>query len=275
MGMPFPIKAEQLALEYTAQVNPKDPIRKVSEHDIDGFEGILIARPEKQGWYILHDRRIPLLGRRNFTIGHELGHYMLHRHIVQKFECNQKALLDYGSAESKVREHEANTFASYLLMPIDDYRNETNGHEMSFDVLEHCADRYCVSLTAAVLKWLEFTTETAVFVVSRDGFMLWSRASTSARQRGYVWRPGTPLPPGSLAAEASRYRPQDRAGVAMPKGAWHPSDETREMLIVSDQYESSFSLVLFNDIGGAEIDEPQAVDAFDRVMQPFERDRHV
>jgi hypothetical protein len=34
-----------------------------------------------------------------------------------------------------------------------------------------------VSLTAAILKWLEFTPESALLVCSRDGFIDWAVSS--------------------------------------------------------------------------------------------------
>ena len=39
---------------------------------------------------------------------------------------------------------------------------------MDLDVLGHCAERYDVSLTAAILKWLSYTDEKAIVVMSRD-----------------------------------------------------------------------------------------------------------
>ena len=62
-------------------------------------------------------------------------------------------------------------------MPLNDFRNQISG-EVSLDSLGHCADRYGVSLTAAILKWLSYTDEKAVVVMSRDGFMNWASAST-------------------------------------------------------------------------------------------------
>jgi hypothetical protein len=45
------------------------------------------------------------------------------------------------------------------------------------DIISHCADRYRVSLIAALLRWPEYTERRAVLVVSRDGFILWGRSS--------------------------------------------------------------------------------------------------
>lgn len=59
------------------------------------------------------------LGRKRFTIAHELGHYML-EHKIDKYDVlYRKAISDYSgySDEEKVREQEANYFAGCLLVP--------------------------------------------------------------------------------------------------------------------------------------------------------------
>lgn len=62
------------------------------------------------------------------------------------------------SKDDKDIEGQADLFASYLLMPLDDYRKQVTG-TVDLDLLGHCADRYGVSLTAAILKWLQYTEE--------------------------------------------------------------------------------------------------------------------
>jgi Zn-dependent peptidase ImmA (M78 family) len=52
----------------------------------------------------------------------------------------------------------ANVFAANLLMPLDDYRRQINARaKADLDMISHCADRYRVSLIAALLRWLEYT----------------------------------------------------------------------------------------------------------------------
>lgn len=59
--------------------------------------------------------------RRNFTIAHELGHIVLHSHIVENLSSvedreNDMNMITNESAKSRM-EYQANTFASFLLMP--------------------------------------------------------------------------------------------------------------------------------------------------------------
>ena len=51
------------------------------------------------------------------------------------------------------REEEADTFASFLLMPLDDYRAQLDGEEITGNFFHHITERYGVSLIAACRKW--------------------------------------------------------------------------------------------------------------------------
>jgi hypothetical protein len=81
-------------------------------------------------------------------------------------------------------------FASYLLMPLPDYRQQV-WRAVDLDVMRHCADRYGVSVTAAILKWLSYTEEKAIVVMSIDGYMKWSWSSTPAFKSGAFFRTRT------------------------------------------------------------------------------------
>lgn len=44
--------------------------------------------------------------------------------------------------EDQARKMDANQFASYLLMPIDDFPRQIAGQAINLDLLARCADRY-------------------------------------------------------------------------------------------------------------------------------------
>ncbi|MCY8121826.1 ImmA/IrrE family metallo-endopeptidase [Bacillus spizizenii] len=54
--------------------------------------------------------------RRNFTLGHELGHYFIHSEMQSQFTDRTKDLVDNSI---KPFEIQANVFASYTLLPKD------------------------------------------------------------------------------------------------------------------------------------------------------------
>lgn len=80
----------------------------------DGFLGIFTYANNGQPYIIIKDN-ISNVGRRNFTIAHELGHYFL-CHELKNGQCFDADILEDGTAVNAI-EREANYFASCLLMP--------------------------------------------------------------------------------------------------------------------------------------------------------------
>lgn len=260
--MNFPVMPEQIALEYSKQRFQGEPIATVTARTVEGFEGALIKSPKHSHWYILYTPREDLPGRENFTIAHELGHYLVHRSGADRFECRQEDVLDEDGYRYRQREKEANTFASYLLMPMNDFREQVKGQTISLDLLGHCADRYRASFTAAALKWLEFTQDIAMLVVACDGFALWSKSSQRAQEKHLWWKTGRPIPQGALIAQTiSSGRPDP---VVHPPGVWSYYDPTTELAIVSDRYDLQIALIIYPDTsGGPKHYDTEPNDAFD------------
>jgi hypothetical protein len=274
-GPRFPIDVSTIALDYSRRF--PDPVTKIAKAGVETFEGALLPLRKTGGWAILYNPSIPVLGRINFTVAHEWGHYLNHRDRVRQsgFECNQQRVLGYdGDAEVRRLEIEADQFASYLLMPIDDFRRQVIGQPMTLDLLNHCADRYAVSRTAAARKWIEFTEERAVLVVGRDGFVLWSRSSDSAYKSGVYYKSGAPLPEGSVAARPGLIDRDDAAaGVELPQGTWRSDEPAREVTIFADRYDLTISLLLLRRETPlqlrAELFDEEPEDEVDRIAKGF------
>lgn len=243
-GQSFPVRVKDIALEVT-RTRFADPVDCVKPHGIAGIDGMLSKSQKKNNWCISYDESVTVPGRINFTTAHELGHYLLHRKQRDTFQCGQVQIIEYGSPESKRIESQANTFASYLLMPRNDFDIQIVGHELSFELLGHCADRYETSLTATALKWLEFTTEAAMLVVAdHDEFICWSYCSRAARRIGAYISPGKEVP-----ASVQEHMRSDALAVSEPRrvapGVWHSTEEAIESVIVSDQFEQNIFLIRF------------------------------
>jgi hypothetical protein len=117
--------------------------------------GALVPSESGKRWGILYDRNASPQ-RRRFTIGHEFGQYLLHRKkFPDGIRCDEAAV--DGRVNVEV-EREANAFSAALLMPLDDFRKRIAATDVpNFDDLGACADRYDVSLTAVILRWLRYT----------------------------------------------------------------------------------------------------------------------
>jgi hypothetical protein len=265
-GQNFPVNVKQIALEITKQRFP-DPVGVVVPHGIDGIDGMLSKRKNHRDWCISYDEKVIVPGRINFTVAHELGHYLLHRKLRDKFKCGQAEMMDYDSVESRRLESQANTFASYLLMPRNDFDAQIKGHELSFELLGHCAERYQTSLTATALKWLEFTEEAAMLVVAdHDEFICWSYCSQSAKRLGAYKSPGEMVPPSAIAhlmANPSRVRESRRVS----PGVWHATEEAIESAIISDQFEQVIFLIRFPFASTPEHAEESDSDAFTTLSE--------
>lgn len=246
----FPISIADVAREFSVKKFPDDPISLVKGDDLPGFEGALVRAPEgRKGWGILYNNAISSEGRINFTLAHEFGHYLLHRHkYPQGFRCRDRDLVRWDSEYGRV-EHEANVFAANLLMPRDDFERQIGSNaRVDLDMISHCAERYRVSLIAATLRWLSFTNRRAVLVVSRDGFIDWARSSDRALKTGAYFatsRGPIEVPARSLAARQNLIV-NNRNGEILSAGVWFPQEEVREMTIFSEEYRFAISLLLLS-----------------------------
>jgi Zn-dependent peptidase ImmA (M78 family) len=178
----FPVDVKMVAKEVSLKQFPGEPITQIDAMDIPGFEGMLARHPSGKRWKIGYNDRVRSEGRIRFTLAHEFGHYLLHRSLQPAFECSQKDMYDWDSGRNL--EVEADQFASYLLMPLDDFRLQVGGQAISMDLMLHCADRYGVSPMAAALKWIEIAPRRAIVVAARDGFVLWARSNKAALKSG-------------------------------------------------------------------------------------------
>jgi hypothetical protein len=208
-----------------------------------------------------------LEGRINYTLAHEFGHYLMHRVAYPNgIRCGDQDVVRWDSEYRQI-EHQANVFAANLLMPLDDYRRQIDARaKVDLDMISHCADRYRVSLIAALLRWLEYTTRRAVLVVSRDGFILWARSSKQALKTGAFFRTSGPpiaIPLASLAGRQDRLV-DGRTGIDVPAGVWLRED-AREMTIFADQYDFAVSLLMLaDDAPPIWHDEESEEDVYDR-----------
>ena len=260
-GQDFPVDVKLLALEVTKQ-RFADPVGVVKAHGVAGIDGML-SRRARGDWCISYDADVVVPGRINFTLAHELGHYFCHRQRQADFQCGQGAMLDYYGEASRQMEKEANVFASYLLMPATDFRQQIDGQTVTLELLGEVADRYQTSFTATALKWLEITEEAAMLVVARDEFVCWSYPSKLARSRRAWLAPGTPVSESALDRLKSAANRAGNTWCRVPAGVWHPSMEAEECVIVSDQFELTIFLLRYPEARVVVHDEETETDAFD------------
>lgn len=242
----FPVDVVNVAKEISKQICPESPIDEILGEELDGFEGLLKANKSRTKWLIVYNSSV-LPGRQRFTLAHEFGHYILHRDHQSLFACNQDD--SEWDMQQRQIEPEADLFASTLLMPLDDFRAQVAGQEISFDLLGHCADRYGVSLTAAILRWLEITDKRAILVASRDDYLLWASSNRHAFRSGayFATRKKTiAVPEGSTIHTLNRI--SAKQSEVVNANIWFPEEPDNvlltEMSLVSDQYDFTLTILL-------------------------------
>ena len=179
-------------------------------------------------------------------------------------------MLDWRSERGKI-EAEANTFASFLLMPLDDFRAQVQSASITIDLMRHLSNRYEVSVTAAILKWLSITDKRAMIVIGKEGFIDWAWSSEPLIRSGVYYRARqevVPLPPESLAAIQDLLA-DNEAGTRHPVGVWLGDESVYEMTVFSPVNEMSISLLIYpNDAPsrrwGHDLGEPRDWDTFDQ-----------
>ena len=132
-----------------------------------------------------------------------------------------------------------------------------------------CASRYQTSLTASILRWLQYTERRSILVVSRDGFILWSRSSEPAFKTGAffktVGRKPIPVPNKSLAAQREVAEKNNRV-LEIDTGIWL-NEPCEEMVLFADQYNFTISLLHLDEAtSGFESNEKKEPDAYDQIL---------
>lgn len=244
----YPVNVAEVALQVSMARFPDDPIERAVGDNLPGLDGALLKIAPDRGWAIVYNNGIKSGGRINFTLAHEFGHYLIHRQTYPKgFNCSSSDITRQDSGYRKI-ELEANEFSAYLLMPLHDFRTQIEPTEKpDWEKLSRCAARYDVSLIAATLRWLEYTSLNAVLAVSRDGYIDWGKSSNRAFMSGHYFtkRKMTEVPQASPAAQHGLVTGQSET-VRHAPGSWF-CEAVTEMVIRSDAYDFTLSLLLIDE----------------------------
>jgi hypothetical protein len=110
-------------------------------------------------------------GRRNFTIAHELGHYVLGHRIASGDELEPTERTPY-------QEREADVFAAELLMP-EDFVAPHVAMPATLATVRTIVDTFRTSIVAAARRYVEMTDASCALVFSKDGHIVWAKHSRS------------------------------------------------------------------------------------------------
>lgn len=111
------------------------------------------------------------LGRRRFTIAHEIGHYILHpREGLDREDTSANFTLWNDPGE----ETEANVFAAELLMPEFLFKPRAAKGVPGIALMDRLAADFSTSVMATAFQYVNYTIEQVALVVSEGGNIKWS-----------------------------------------------------------------------------------------------------
>ena len=136
---------------------------EIVEVDSKSFDGALLRSRTKFAGQILVRTGIREVGRKRFTIAHEIGHYILHGE--QQTSCSPRLIEGWKEGQPSP-EREADTFASELLLPTADVEKHVNKQWPSMQVVSDIANHYGASMMAAGRKFCDVASQPCALVWS-------------------------------------------------------------------------------------------------------------
>jgi len=165
----IPVPIEELAQQLD--------IQKVADLETEGFEGGLLTDADRSTGIILVNGEARD-GRRRFTIGHELGHFLIISHAPiepGKFLCSRADMMTWSADQNNRHarmETEANEFSALLLMPPPALRKFIS--KESDPNLAHIpliARYFRVSKEAAARAYARYHDQNVAIIVIKDGIV--------------------------------------------------------------------------------------------------------
>ena len=171
--MPIPVPIEDVARSVD--------ITDITLIGTDSFEGGLVTDRDKSEGVILVNRK-SRRQRQRFTIGHELGHFLMPLHLPDngiQFMCTLADMRRSDSSKTADRsvrvEVEANCFAASMLMPAVLFRRDLARSAVpDIALLLRLCDKYDTSKEATARRFCELTDTPSAAVFSKDGKFLYA-----------------------------------------------------------------------------------------------------
>lgn len=164
--LPIPVPIEQLCERLD--------IISIEDLETEGFEAALITDINKSNGAILVAKGRSRQ-RRRYSIGHELGHFLIPTHVPGpdgKILCSPADLLRLDTKDQDRRrrmEAEANQFAALLLMPPPMLRSElANAGFPELATFAKLADLFDVSKQAMARQYVAYHREAVAIIQTRD-----------------------------------------------------------------------------------------------------------
>jgi Zn-dependent peptidase ImmA (M78 family) len=214
----------------------------IRERDLAGCDGALLRSAVDSRGIIVVKSSIREFGRKRFTIGHEIGHLVLHGASAA---CAHSEVGNW-SRTAKQTEKEADEFAAELLMPTKEIGAVINSSAPSLQIIQGVAREYEASLSACAWRYCDVVDVPCAVVWSTNEIIQWSRKSDSFR---YFLQRNVEVPQASYAMAAFKGKklPGDPEPVAahewIESPRLHDGAEIWEQSLLLPSYESVMTLL--------------------------------
>jgi hypothetical protein len=195
----IPVPVDELAYQLD--------VEKITPLETAAFEGGLLTDEERSRGIILLNQALidnPVLdARRRFTLGHELGHFLMRSHApVQpgQFLCSRADMSTWSSERNSQHakmEAQANEFSALLLMPPPLLRKEIKkSRDPNLNHVPMVARHFNVSKEAAARAYAAYHQQNIAIVVVKDGIV--QRIHKGFKFPWITASYGKPVPNGSI-----------------------------------------------------------------------------
>ncbi len=229
----------ELPLDFSIEVLCRRlDIQGIEEEAVTSFAAMLLMHPDK-AWGSIMVAKGTSARRRRFSIGHELGHFLMPSHRPRegmRFACSHADLRLENTREAdraKRMEVEANRFAARLLMPPDRIRANLRSRQPDLCEVVRLADEFDVSKAAMARSYVDAHREDLALVVVRNG-----RIEQAHRPDDFPWiEPsiGDPVPQESIACNHRLLPGQNTAMEECDPETWLGPAGVRKAEVLSEQ----------------------------------------
>ncbi|MCI0724929.1 MAG: ImmA/IrrE family metallo-endopeptidase [Acidobacteria bacterium] len=241
------------ALNIHGAPDPEDIAKRIGlaieEADADGFEGALVRPVGVPLGAIALKKGVREKGRRNFTIAHEIGHFVLPGHDSIGNVCSSQQIESW-STDINHYEQEANEFAGELLIPTAQASPIVTKRLPSLKVIKEVAQHFNASLTASGWRFCELTPERCAMVMSTKRRIVWYKAAEDFR---FHIKVGDEIEEGTVALDCFLGRKIPSAPVSVAASLWLassnllPQASVWEESILLPYYDSVLTLLWIKD----------------------------
>jgi Zn-dependent peptidase ImmA (M78 family) len=114
--------------------------------------------------------------RERFTIGHEIGHLVLHhgKSVCSKYDFNEIKL-------THQKENDANEFSSELLLPQKAMMEYLSKRDISFKLILYISKKYECSLTSTAIKLVKLSKDPIALFLHENDKINWSITSSNCK----------------------------------------------------------------------------------------------